>query len=435
MELEKLTPAQSKILSDTHRFRDLVCGRKFGKTTLASEELSACAFSANDRRVMYIAPTLDDARRLMWDRLKNKFSHAKDATKSNDTRLELLIPTQDGGKSIIFLGSWEKVDNYRGDEFDLIVFDEVQDYKDFWMGWMEAMRPTLTPRLGSALFMGTPKGFNHFYDLYNFEVKDPENYKSFHFTTYDNPYIPVAEIEAAKLSMTEDRFSQEYLAEFRKTEGLVYKEFNRKIHTYEELPDRNYEKVAGVDFGYTHPAAVPHVYIDGDDYYVEDEWYKSGKTDAQVAEYVAASDFNAVYPDPENPGAIKELENRNQNIREVIKGKDSVKSGIQIIREMLKSRRLHINRKCLNIIHEFETYAYDENNKQAMLKEQPIKENDHLLDALRYVVMMKAPSSAEKQFRNIDGVSSSDPYERPSSRHQDQGVFIGTDNAGSSDPY
>lgn len=430
-----LHPAQAEIAKDLHRFRVLVCGRKFGKTTLGAYEIMGFAVAKANSRIMYISPTLEDSRRLMWDRIKDNFRGAQAGTKSNDTRLELKIPTIGGGTSTIFLGSWEKVDNYRGDEFDFIIFDEVQDYKDFWEGWQEAMRPTLTPRLGSALFMGTPKGFNHFYDLFNFQVKS-NDFKSFHFTSYDNPHIPVSEIEAAKTAQTPDRFAQEYMASFQKTEGLVYKEFDRKIHLYDELPDRNYEKVAGIDWGYTHPAAVPHIYIDGDDYYVEDEFYKSGKTDVQVAEYVAACQFNAVYPDPESPSAIKELENRSQNIREVLKGKDSVKNGIQTVREMLKSRRLHINKNCLNIIHEFETYSYDNENKQAMLKEQPIKENDHLLDALRYVVMMKSPSSGEMRFRNIDGVSTNDPYERARTHFgSDQGVFLGTDGGEDSNPY
>src|SRR3990167_4636078 len=103
MALE-LTKPQEQIISDTHRFRVLVCGRKFGKTTVASEELSACAFSRDGRRVIYIAPTLDDARRLMWDKLRKRFSKATE--KSHETRLELTIPTQDGGTGIIFLGSW-----------------------------------------------------------------------------------------------------------------------------------------------------------------------------------------------------------------------------------------------------------------------------------------------------------------------------------------
>jgi PBSX family phage terminase large subunit len=383
----KFSPAQSQIYSDTHRFRVLVCGRKFGKTTLASEELGDCAFSRDGRRVIYIAPTLEDARRLLWDRLKRRFNNP--VTKSNDTRLELTIPTQDGGRSTIFLGSWEKVDNYRGDEFDLEIFDEVQDYRNFWSGWLEAMRPTLTPRQGSALFMGTPKGFNHFYDLFNKDAKD-KDFKSFHFTSYDNPHIPPAEIESAR---SQANFEQEYLAKFTKAEGLVYKEFSRDRHLYDELPQYEFEYVGAVDFGYTNPAAVLHVYYRAEGFWIDDEWYKRQRTDRQIAEYVAANKFKEVFPDPENAGGIEELRTAGCNVREVIKGKNSVVRGIQKIRELLLQGKLHINRRCLNLIHEFESYAYDDANEDKNQDENPLKKNDHALDALRYAVLMKEPET------------------------------------------
>src|SRR3990167_4952085 len=396
MELKQLTPAQSQIISDTHRFRTLVCGRKFGKTTTASEEISACAFSEKGKRVIYIAPTLDDARRLMWDRLKGKFKDCVE--KTNDTRLELIVPTQDGGTSTIFLGSWEKVDNYRGDEFDLEVYDEVQDYKNFWMGWHESMRPTLTPRKGSALFMGTPKGFNHLYDLFNFEAKD-QDYKSFHFTTYDNEHIPVEEIEKAKKELTEDRFAQEYLAEFRKTEGLVYKEFNRFRHVFKnDLREGTVVKIfGGVDFGYTNPCGV--ITIKKDKwavYWVTDEWYKTGQTDAQIADYVQALKWEECYPDPESPAAIQELKNRGVNVREVVKNKDSIKNGISTIRELFNTNRLRVHESCVNLIWELETYHYPDPKPNRNEDENPVKEDDHALDALRYALSMDNALTAEQ---------------------------------------
>lgn len=389
----EFSPAQSKIYSDTHRFRVLVCGRKFGKTTLASEELGDCAFSKDGRRVIYIAPTLEDARRLLWDRLKRRFNNP--ITKTNDTRLELTIPTQDGGKSTIFLGSWEKIDNYRGDEYDLEIFDEVQDYRNFWSGWRDAMRPTLTPRRGSALFMGTPKGFTHLYDLFNVENTD-KDFKSFHFTSYDNPHIPVEEIESAR---SQANFEQEYLAKFTKAEGLVYKEFSREKHLYAELPKRDYEYVAGVDFGYKNPAAVLHIFYAKEHFFVDDEWYKRERTDAQIAEYVAKEKFKEVFPDPENPGGIETLRQQNVNTREVVKGKGSVQRGIQMVRELLLQGKLHVNKRCLNLIHEFESYAYDDDEEDRNKEEKPLKANDHALDALRYVVMMKQPDTSDSAYK------------------------------------
>src|SRR5581483_6681013 len=271
----ELHQAQEAIVADNHRFRVVVCGRKFGKTTLSSVEIIGKAIAKNNRRVMYVAPTLGDARRLMWDRLRGAFKSA--VTKENDTRLELRVKTVEGGESDIFLGSWELVNNYRGDEFDFIIFDEVQEYRNFWEGLQEAMRPTLTPRKGEAIFEGTPKGFDHLYDLYNLEYTDTD-FKSFRFSTYENPWIPVEEIEKAKTELTEDRFAQEYLAEFRKSEGLVFKEFSREQHVFDTEITGFSDYLAGVDFGYTNPTAIPHIIVKDEKFYVIRELYRTGMT-------------------------------------------------------------------------------------------------------------------------------------------------------------
>ena len=170
--------------------------------------------------------------------------------------------------------------------------------------WQEVIRPTLTDTKGECLFISTPKGFNHFYELYNLESKD-DDYRSFHFTSYDNPYIPREELDKARLEITEDRFAQEYLADFRKTEGLVYKEFDRKIHLYKDETPKIGLKFAGIDFGFTNPAAIITIVRDYDSkYWITNEWYKTGQTDAQIAEVASGMDFAQIYPDPENPGAI-----------------------------------------------------------------------------------------------------------------------------------
>jgi PBSX family phage terminase large subunit len=217
--------------------------------------------------------------------------------------------------------------------------------------------------------------------------------KSFHFTSYDNPFLPVDELDSAKHSLPPEAFAQEYMASFQKTQGLVYKEFSRDLHIYKELPQmlEGYKKVAGIDFGYTNPAAVLDIRTNGDKFWVEGEWYKRERTDIQIAEYVAQMHFEAVYPDPESPGAIEELVRQRVNIREVVKGKDSIVNGIKKVKELLLSGRLKINAKCVNLISEFEMYSYDDNDGELNQKEKPLKANDHALDALRYVVSMTQP--------------------------------------------
>ncbi len=373
----QLSPAQAEIARDRHRFRVLNCGRRFGKTTHAIEEIKG-KIAAGKKHIAYIAPTYQQARDIAWELLKKEFQGAQ----FNEARLEVKI-----GDCLIVLRGWESIETLRGQQFDFIVIDEVAMMREFWANWQEIIRPTLTDTKGHALFISTPRGFNHFYDLYNLEAKDPD-FKSFHFTSYDNPHVPKEEIDKAAQELTPDRFAQEYLADFRKTQGLVYKEFDRKKHLYDVLPQANYQKVGGIDFGFMNPAAVLDIRFNGEKFYVEGEWYKRGRTEAQIAEYVAASKFDEVYPDPESPSAIEELRRLGVNIREVVKGKDSVVSGIQIVRELLLAGKLLINAQCSNLIFELETYSYDDEATDKNAPEKPIKANDHALDALRYVVRM-----------------------------------------------
>src|SRR3990167_5971800 len=357
----KLTPSQSTIASDLHRFRVLNCGRRFGKTVLAIEEMVGVAIAKKDRRVAYFAPTRDDAREITWAMLTKKCENI--TTYKNESLLQLKVMTQDEGESMIALYGWESVQERgkgRGLANDFIICDEVATYRNFWVGWNEVLSPTLIDSKVSAMFISTPKGFNHFYDLYNKELTD-KDFKSFHFTSYDNPHIPQEEIDREKETKPPDTFAQEYLADFKKTQGLVYKEFDREKHLYEELPkDKQYQKLGAVDFGYRNPAAVLDARWSSEKLYIEDEWYKRERTDAQIADYVAIQKFYAVYPDPENQGGIEELRIRRQNVKEVIKGSGSVKAGIQQIREMLIRGDLKINKRCVNLIAEFEIYSYDD---------------------------------------------------------------------------
>ena len=377
-----LHETQKIVAIDPHRFKVMRTGRRWGKTYLACKIIKGKVLY-KPRNVTYFATTYQQARDIAWEFLRKELEGL--IVSANESRLEMKVRVLNSTEtSLLQLRGWEAVEAERGKRNDFIVLDEVASMRNFWAGWHEVLRPTLTDTKGEALFISTPSGYNHFYDLNNLELTDPD-YKSFHFTTYDNPHIPVEEIEKAKKELSNEQFLQEYMASFQKTSGLVYKEFNRGIHLYDELPVGNYEKIAGIDPGYVHSAVVLDIRIARDHWFVEDEWVKKGKTDAQIADYVAACQFKEVYPDPENQGFIKELTDRNVNVREVIKGKNSVVSGIQKVREMLLNGRLKINRKCVNMISEFEMYSYDEDTD----KENPIKEMDDCLDACRYAVLMK----------------------------------------------
>jgi PBSX family phage terminase large subunit len=380
---------QKEIAQNTHRFRVVNCGRRFGKTVLAIEEMLGVAVAGKNRRVAYYAPTRDDAREIVWAPLLNRVAPV--LTYSNDSRLEVRIKTQDGGESQIVLYGWESVQERgkgRGLSNNFIVLDEVAFYRNFWESWDKVLSPTLIDTKGSALFISTPNGFNHFYDLYNRQEKDPD-FKSFHYTSYDNPTIPKEEIDRERRGKPEDVFAQEYLADFRKKQGLVYKEFDRQRHVYHEKDINRVETILGVDFGYTNPTAVLTIVRDFDSHYwVSDEWYRTGKTTEEIIEYAKTQSAQLVYPDPAEPDRVEMMSRFGLNVREVSK---DITKGIDSVRELFKQNRLHIHTSCVNLLAELETYAYPDKKDQHNEEEKPIKENDHALDALRYALYNNEP--------------------------------------------
>jgi len=389
-----LTQSQEKIASDLHRFRVINCGRRFGKTTLAIEEIKGVALG-REARICYIAPTIQQARDIAYQMMLKELKTITVKAVESPSR-EITVRNLKGTTSLIQLRGWEAIETLRGQAFDMLIIDEVASMKNFWLNWGEVLRPTLTDRKGLVMFISTPKGFNHFYDLCNKELTD-QDFKTFHFTSYDNPYLPVEELDTAKRTLPEEIFLQEYMASFQKTQGLVYKEFNREKHLYEELPKKKFDKYGCIDFGFRNPAAVLDVYFDGENIWVEDEWYKTERTDIQIADYVSLCKFKAVYPDPENQSAIEELKRKNVNVREVKKGKGSIEHGINSVKEILINDTLRINKKCVNLISEFEMYSYDDEKGDKNENENPIKANDHALDALRYFISSFLPIIQRKE--------------------------------------
>lgn len=381
-------PAQSEIARDTHRFRVINAGRRFGKSFLIAWEMFTVAATFDNARVPYYAPTRDDARDIMWKQLK-EICAPLIVGEPNESRLEINIRNRFGGTSLIVLYGWEAVQERGkgvGVKNNHIYFDEVAKYKNFQYGWEEILSPTLIDLKGGATFISTPNGFNHFYDLSLMEQRSPD-WKYFHYTTYDNPHIDKEEIERKRNEVSSDVFAQEYLGEFKMKEGLVYKEFDRKLHITDEKPTVILEKLGGLDWGHTHPAVILTVKKDYDGiYWITDEWYHQGKTEAEIVDMAAALNFNKCYPDSENASGVQALKNKGVNVREVVKGPGSVVSGIGKVREMLKQNRIKVHSSCLNTISEFESYSYPE-GKGKLPNENPLKENDDAMDALRYIIM------------------------------------------------
>lgn len=211
---------QRAIAKSRARFRVIRGGRRGGKTALETEVLSFKAVTGKDRTVFYIAPTQVQARSIIWETLKSRLAGIGEAS---EQRLEMRVPTQEGGTSIIKVAGWENRENFRGQSAHHITFDETDTMKDFFIGWQEIFRPALIDTGGTTDFIGTPKKENPNLRRLEKEAANDPFWECFHFTSWDNPSLPREELKKAQEEMDQDTYRQEIMAEYVDNAGALFK--------------------------------------------------------------------------------------------------------------------------------------------------------------------------------------------------------------------
>lgn len=214
-----LHPKQQEVVRSKARFKIIRAGRRSGKSTLEIEEMCFDAVTGKDRNIFYICPTQKQARSIIWEALKARLGKIG---QPNESRLEMRVPTTDNGFSTIYIAGWENRENFRGMKAYKEVFDEVDTCKDFFIGWQEIFRPALTDTGGGATFIGTPKKENPNLRRLEKMASVDSDYKAFHFTTSDNPFIPRNEIEKAKKELDYETYEQEFQAEYLDNAGSLF---------------------------------------------------------------------------------------------------------------------------------------------------------------------------------------------------------------------
>ncbi|MBI5670291.1 MAG: hypothetical protein HZC41_20035 [Chloroflexi bacterium] len=207
-------PGQTTILKSKARFRVVACGRRFGKTALG--QIAIVEAASEGARCWWLSPTYKMASQV-WRDLKRACRTRDEVEINNDERR---IDFVKGGW--LAIRSTHSADNLRGAGLDLAVLDEAA----FMAAdvWPEVVRPMLLERQGKALFLSSPNGRNWFWELFQrgLDPHEPE-WQSFHFTSYDNPLIAPAELDAIRRQTPERVWQQEYLAQFSEDSGLVFR--------------------------------------------------------------------------------------------------------------------------------------------------------------------------------------------------------------------
>ena len=233
-----LHPNQRAVARDPARFRVLACGRRWGKSRLGA---LLCISAALERgRAWWVSPNYPMSA-IGWREIKALAVQIPGVTVRESDRM-VLMP----GGGYIQIKSADNPNSLRGEGLDFLVMDECA-FTD-GEAWREALRPTLADRKGRALFISTPKGRNWFWELYLAGMAGRDDTKAWTFPTTDNPFIDPAEVEAARKSLPEIIYRQEFLAEFVDSEGAVFRRVQdaARLHPLDRAIDgRQY--VAAVD--------------------------------------------------------------------------------------------------------------------------------------------------------------------------------------------
>lgn len=229
---------QKTVHNHPARFKVLAAGRRWGKTRLGVNECLDVA--ARGGRAWWVAPSYKMSE-VGWRPVRRIGAKIGAEIRRADRQIRL----RNGGE--VTIRSADNPDSLRGEGLDFLVFDECPYAKE--EAWLEALRPSLSDRLGNALFIFTPKGRNWVWRLFLQGQDDSDDtIKSWQFPTADNPFIAPQEIETAKSNLPERIFQQEYLAEFIEDAGTVFRRV-MDAATATELQSGEGQYVFGVDWG------------------------------------------------------------------------------------------------------------------------------------------------------------------------------------------
>lgn len=264
--------------------------------------------------------------------------------------------------------------------------------------WPESFFTMLLSRLSvpGARFIGTtnPDSPYHWLKTNYLDRASELGLRRWHFLLEDNPNLDPTYVEALKKEYVGLWYKRFILGLWVQAEGAVYDMWDDAIHAVDEVPSQFTRYYVGVDYGTSNPTVFLLVGQHEDKLYVIDEYYWDSaeqgrqKTDAEYSydlrEFIKGRYPQAIFIDPSATSFIAQL--RRDGVRMIRHANNSVLDGIRTVAAFLPQKRLFVYRKrCPNLLREFTAYVWDP-QAQKRGEDRPLKQNDHALDALRYVV-------------------------------------------------
>lgn len=377
----------------------MVCHRRAGKTVacVADLVLSALLTSKQDARFAYIAPQLNQAKDIAWSYLKNLTADIP-RVQYNETELRADLPN---GSRVRIYGA-DNPDRLRGLYLDGVILDEYADMRP--SVWGEIVRPLLSDRLGWAVFIGTPKGHNEFWRIWN-SRKDDREWFSLMLRASESGIIPKSELVSAAKEISDDQYQQEYECSFSAAvQGAYYAKDLEQLERDGRITEVPYDKALPVytawDIGYSDDTTIwfwqqirneVHVidfYSDhghGVEHYVKvlkDRGYNYAKLTSQPFLWLPHDARAKTFA---SGGKSTQEQFREMGYQSVIAPELGLQDGIQALRATLRHCWFD-KEKCHEGLEALKLYRREWDEDRKVFRDKPLHDwTSHAADAARYL--------------------------------------------------
>ena len=375
-----------------HRFVVGVAHRRMGKTVAALNEIikSALLNDKQNPRYAYIAPTYSQAKRVAWDYLTHFVRPLEATANIAELRVDFY------GRRIQLYGS-DNPDSLRGQYFDGVVLDEIGDQNP--KIWNEILRPALADRKGWCLFIGTPKGNNHFKELFD-RAGVEEGWAALQFKASETNLIDQEELKDAQKEMGDDKYNQEFECSFNAAvEGSYYGKLIGDLEQDNKLTeiirDDLCKTYCAWDLGIGDSTAIWVMQIVGQEYRVIDfvenhgqglEWYVNWLKDANwhKTEQILPHDVE-VRELGTGKSRLEVLRESGLDVR--VLPRLNIDDGIQAVRRMLPKCWFNMP-KVKQGVDCLRNYRREFDEKRNVFYEKPLHDwSSHAADAFRYLAL------------------------------------------------
>jgi hypothetical protein len=379
-------------LLEGKRFAVVVAHRRFGKTVAALNHLirEAVLNEKETPRYAYIAPTYGQAKRVAWDYLVKYTTPLGGTNNISELRVDFW------GRRIQLYGS-DNPDSLRGQYFDGVIIDEVGDQNP--KIWTDIVRPALTDRKGWCLFIGTPKGHNHFKELRDRAEKE-DGWGLLEFKASETGVVDDLELKAAKSEMGEDKYRQEFECSFdAAVEGSYYGQILNELEDKKHMQEIPREEISRTftawDLGMGDSTSIWVAQLVGTEVRLIDYYENHGVGLDHYVKWIKDNDYLKAEHILPHDVRVRELgtgKSRLEMLEEAglevkIAPRMGLDDGIQAVRRLLPRCWFNVP-KVQNGLNCLRNYRRDYDEKRKIFYERPLHDwSSHGSDSFRYLAL------------------------------------------------